>query len=78
MLVEAYENEHDPIDESGTPQEVVDFMLEQRGMTRAELALLLGGRSRVSEFFSRNRPLSIAQIKKLRDALGVPPDLLIE
>ena len=78
ILVEAYETEHDPIDESGTPQDVVDFMLEQRDMTRAQLAPLLGGRSRVSEFFSKKRPLSIAQIRKLRDALGIPPDLLIE
>jgi HTH-type transcriptional regulator / antitoxin HigA len=77
VLVEAYEDEHDPIDESGTPQEVVDFMLEQRGMTRAQLAPLLGGRSRVSEFFSKKRPLSVAQIKKLRDALGIPADLLL-
>lgn len=78
ILVEAYETEHDPIDESGTPQDVVDFMLEQRDMTRAQLAPLLGGRSRVSEFFGKKRLLSIAQIKKLRDALGIPPDLLIE
>jgi HTH-type transcriptional regulator / antitoxin HigA len=72
VLVEAYENEHDPIDESGTPQEVVDFVLEQRGMTRVQLAPLLGGRSRVTAFFGDRRPLSLAQIKNLRSALGIP------
>lgn len=78
VLVKAYEDEHDPIDETGTPQSVVSFMLEQTGRTRAELAPLMGGRARVSEFFSGKRRLSIEQIRKLRDALGIPADLLID
>lgn len=79
VLVQAYEDEHDPLDDAqdGTPQSVVDFMLEQRGMTRAELAPLMGGRARVSEFFAGKRRLSIEQIRRLRDALGVPADLLL-
>jgi HTH-type transcriptional regulator/antitoxin HigA len=77
VLVEAYEDEHDPIDETGTPQSVVSFMLEQSGMTKADLAPLMGGRGRVSEFFAGKRRLSVAQIKKLRKTLGIPADLLI-
>lgn len=77
VLVQAYEDEHDPLDESGTPQSAVDFMLEQRGMTRADLARLMGGRARVSEFFAGKRRLSIPQVKALRDELGIPADLLI-
>jgi HTH-type transcriptional regulator / antitoxin HigA len=77
VLVEAYEDAHHPIDETGTPQSVVEFMLEQRGMTRSDLALAMGGRARVSEFFAGKRRLSIEQIKSLRDALGIPADLLI-
>ena len=78
VLVAAYEDAHDPIDERGTPQSVIDFMLEQRGMTRAELAELMGGRARVSEFFAGKRRLSITQIQRLREKLGIPADLLIE
>jgi HTH-type transcriptional regulator / antitoxin HigA len=79
VLVEAYEDEHDPIDESsGTPQGVVAFMLEQRGMTRADLAPLMGGKARVSEFFARKRRLSVDQVRALRSKLGIPADLLIE
>ena len=78
VLVEAYENEHDPIDETGSPQSVVDFMLEQAGLTRANLAPWMGGRARVSEFFAGKRRLSIAQIKTLRDNLGIPADLLVD
>jgi HTH-type transcriptional regulator / antitoxin HigA len=77
VLVEAYEDEHDPIDETGTPQTVVEFMLEQAGMTRADLAPMMGGRARVSEFFAGKRRLSIEQIKRLRERLGIPADLLI-
>jgi len=77
VLVQAYEDEHEPIEEGGTPQSVVTFMLEQKGMPKTALAPLMGGRARVSEFFAGKRRLSIAQIKKLRDALGIPADLLI-
>ena len=78
VLVADYEDRHDPLDERGTPQSVVDFMLDQRGMTRADLSPLIGGRGRVSEFFAGKRRLSIAQIQSLKEALGIPADLLIE
>lgn len=78
VLVEAYEDEHDPITESGgTPQSVVAFMLEQKGLTRADLHMLMGGKGRVSEFFAGKRALSVAQIRTLHKELGIPADLLI-
>ena len=78
VLVEAYETDHNPIDErKGSPQSVVAFMLEQKGMTRADLHALMGGKARVSEFFAKKRRLSIEQVRALRDKLGIPADLLI-
>ncbi|HEX8432995.1 MAG TPA: helix-turn-helix domain-containing protein [Longimicrobium sp.] len=78
LLVEVYEAKHDPIDLSDlTPRDMVDFMLEQKGMDRADLAEIMGGRSRVSEFFSGKRDLSKAQIEALRDRLGIPADMLM-
>ena len=77
VLVADYEDRHEPFDDRGTPQSIVDFMLEQRGMTRAELAPLMGGRARVSEFFAGKRRLSIPQVQRLREVLGIPADLLI-
>lgn len=53
------------------------FMLGQRGMTRAELAPLMGGRSRVSEFFSNKAALSPTQVRALSKELRIPADLLI-
>lgn len=78
LLVESYEAEHNPIDDSDlTPQVIVDFMLSQRGMQRSDLAELMGGRSRVSDFFSGKRDLSKSQISALRNNLGIPADLLL-
>ena len=78
VLVEDYERRNDPIDDSDlTPQDVVDFVLEQRAMSRSDLAEWMGGRSRVSEFFSGKRALSRSQIEALRSHLGIPADLLI-
>lgn len=80
VLIAAYEEERLPLasyEAGGTPQSVVRFMMEQRGMTRADLEPLMGGRSRVSEFLSGRRRLSIGQVRRLRDALRIPADLLI-
>lgn len=78
VLVGAYDAEHYP-DEmfATTPQAVVDFTLEQKGIGRAELADVMGGRSRVSDFFQGKRALSRGQIVALRDLLGIPADLLL-
>ncbi|HEY0024642.1 MAG TPA: helix-turn-helix domain-containing protein [Longimicrobium sp.] len=78
VLVEDYEARHDPIDDSDlTPADLVQFMAEQRGMNRAELAEIMGGRSRLSDFMSGKRDLSKGQIQALRDKLGIPADLLL-
>ena len=78
VLIGAYDDEHYPMGETSTPQTVVAFMLEQQDMTRADLAPILGGRSRVSEFFSGKRRLSVPQMQKIRDVLHIPADLLME
>lgn len=78
VLVEAYEDAHLPAYAEATPQEVVDFMLEQKGFSRDDLAQWLGSRSRTAEFFNGIRPLSIQQIGTLRAHLGIPADLLMD
>jgi HTH-type transcriptional regulator / antitoxin HigA len=79
VLMEAYDREHVRFGENDdvTPQDVVAFMLEQHGMTRRDLEPLLGGKGRVSEFLGGVRPLSMRQVKALRDAFHIPADLLI-
>lgn len=78
VLIEEYEGEHEPEDPwESSPQAAVDFMLEQNGLTRADLHDVMGGKSRVSEFFAGKRELSRDQIRGLRSLLGIPADLLI-
>lgn len=78
VLIEEYEGEHEPASGADlSPRAIVDFMLEQNGLTRADLTTVMGGKSRVSEFFSGKRDLSREQIKALREMLGIPADLLL-
>ena len=76
VLVEAYEDEEFPI-ENPSPQAVLEFLLDQRGLTRAYLVDILGSKSRVSEFFSGKRHLSLNQVRAIREEFGIPADLLI-
>src|SRR6266540_645013 len=69
ILISAYEDEHLEPAKAASPQELVRFMAEQKGVSNASLAGILGGRSRLSEFFNGTRELSTAQILRLRDAL---------
>ncbi len=76
VLVEHYEEERYPMG-TVSPQEAVLFMLEQKGMERADLDEVMGGKSRVSEFLSGKRELSKSQIEGLRRVLGIPADVLL-
>lgn len=76
VLVEHYEEERYPMD-GVAPQEAVSFMLEQKGLTRADLDEVMGGKSRVSEFYSGKRELSKSQVEVLHSMLGIPADILL-
>ena len=46
-LVDAYENEHYPMDQPD-PIEAIKFRMEQQGLTRKDLEGILGSRTRVA------------------------------
>jgi HTH-type transcriptional regulator/antitoxin HigA len=75
-LVDAYEEKHFPI-EVPSPIAVIDFMLDQKSLTRKDLEPMIGSRARVSEVMNGKRGLTIAMIQRLRDQLGISADLLI-
>jgi HTH-type transcriptional regulator / antitoxin HigA len=78
-LVEKYENEHWPIDTSRVdPIDMLTYLIEEGGHTQAELAELLGSRSRASEILSRKRALTVEMIHKLHSEWKVPAELLIK
>jgi HTH-type transcriptional regulator/antitoxin HigA len=75
-LVDAYEARHHPIDPPD-PIDAIRFRLEPMGLTRRDLAGIIGSRARISDVLNRRRPLTIAMIAKLRDRRGISADVLI-
>lgn len=76
-LIEAYEEKHHPIPPPD-PIEAIFYYLESRGLTRKDLEIYLGSRSRVSEVLNRKRALSIEMIRRLHEKLGIPAEVLIK
>lgn len=77
LLVEHYEKEHYPIDPP-TPLAMIEFIMDQRGLTNADMVQYLGSPSRVSEVLSGKRALSKTMIRKLVEGLGIPAEILLE
>ena len=74
-LVDSFEEASMPMDFPDA-QTAVEFIMEQKGFARHDLAELLG-RSRASEFMTRKRGLSMNQAKALNKEWGVPADALL-
>jgi HTH-type transcriptional regulator/antitoxin HigA len=78
-LADAYEDKRWPIDvdESFDPIDVLNHAIEEFEHTQAELAELLGSRSRASEILSRRRALTVDMIHKISKAWKISADLLV-
>jgi len=76
LLLQAYETSRWPV-AAVTPAELIRYAMEQHGLAPADMAPILGTRSRVSEILNGKRPLTLAMIRRLHDRLGLPTDLLI-
>jgi HTH-type transcriptional regulator / antitoxin HigA len=77
ILIGQYESEHFPID-LPDPIDAIKFRMEQLGYTQADLAKVIGLKSRASEILSRKRKLSLDMIRQLHDKLHIPTDVLIQ
>ena len=77
ILIEKYENEHFPID-FPDPIEAIKFRMEQLGYNQAELAEIVGLKSRASEILNKKRKLSLDMIRQLHESLKIPTDVLIQ
>jgi HTH-type transcriptional regulator/antitoxin HigA len=76
-LVEAYEAKNFPIPEPDDPVQVLEYYMESRGLSRADLMAYLGSKERVSEVLNRKRGLSLEMIRRLHNGLGIPADLIM-
>ena len=78
-LVVAYEEKHWPPEPEtlSDPVEIILAHIDVTGRTQADLATLLGSRSRASEILNRRRALTLEMIHKLNTEWGIPAELLI-
>lgn len=76
LLIEAYERDHAPIPPPD-PIDAIRFRMEQRNLTAADLAALLGVEERRVRGILQGRPLSLQMVRLLADHLGIPADVLI-
>lgn len=75
-LVEAYEEANHPLPPSD-PISAIEFMMEQRGLTRRDLEPMIGSRARVAEILNRRRALTLPMIRRLSEGLGIPAEILV-
>ncbi len=76
-LVEAYEKTRWPRRVPNLP-DLLAYLMDQDGVSRADLVPLLGTPSRVSEILGGKRELSMSMVKRLRDRFHVSADVLME
>ena len=76
-LVERYEDIHHPIP-APTPIAAIEFMMDQRGLTRRDLIPFIGSASKVSEVLSGKRDITMAMARALHKHLGIPAEVLLQ
>lgn len=77
LLCAQYEREAFPID-APSAMDAIHFRMEQGGYTQADLANVLGSRSRASEIMTgKAKSLSVTQIRRLHAAWHIPAEVLI-
>jgi HTH-type transcriptional regulator/antitoxin HigA len=75
-LIAAYEETKWPRRTAGTA-EIVRYLMDQHGLSRADMVPILGTASRVSEVLRGKKGLSMTMVQRLRARFRVPADVLL-
>ena len=75
-LIAAYEEAKWPR-RPPSPAEIVRYLMDQHGLTRADMVPILGTASRVSEVLQGKKGLSMTMVQRLRARFRVPAELLL-
>lgn len=75
-LIEAYEQKDHSI-ASPDPIAFIEYIMENRGLTRKDLEPYIGPRGLVSDILNRVRPLSLEMIRRLSAGLNISAEVLI-
>lgn len=76
VLVDNFEKNAYPLPKA-SPQEMIEYLMEEKGYTKKDLEKELGAPSRVSEFFSGKRKLTLTMIRNLHNNWGIPLEVLV-
>ncbi len=76
-LIGEYENRTVDIGETD-PVGVIEFMLDQRGLTVNDLIPIIGSREKISKLLAGKRKITKRQAEALHELLRVPMDLLLQ
>ncbi|MDZ4740927.1 MAG: XRE family transcriptional regulator [Alphaproteobacteria bacterium] len=75
-LIAAYEDGKWPR-RAPSPADIVRYLMDQHGLTRADMVPILGTPSRVSEVLQGKKRLSMTMVQRLRARFRVPAELLL-
>lgn len=59
------------------PLSAIRFRMEEQGLRQKDLAVILGGKNRVSEVLSGKRALTLGMVRSLSETLHIPAELLV-
>ncbi|MGC2719848.1 MAG: hypothetical protein WA209_09680, partial [Candidatus Acidiferrales bacterium] len=76
LLVERYEETHYPIPAADAVS-VVRFLLKQQGLSQRDLIPEFGSESAVSMFLTKQRNLTLAQVRKLSARFKLSADIFV-
>jgi HTH-type transcriptional regulator/antitoxin HigA len=77
IVIKDYEDRHF-VFEAPDPIEAIQYRMEQQGLTKKDLAKILGYKSRVSDIFSGRRKLTLEMVRNLHEKLNIPLASLIK
>lgn len=77
ILIEAYEDEHYPI-EAPDPVTAIVAHMEMAGLKQSDLAEVFGSKSRASEILNRKRALTMEMAHALFERWHIPAEVLIK
>ncbi len=79
LLVEAYDSEHHALDKNHhDPLTMLKYLMQESGMTQADLGRLLGNRALASLVLNGHRQLSKTHIRALASHFKVSPALFFQ
>lgn len=76
LFLRDYEERNIEVPEA-EPSAVLQFLMEQHNLRRADLAKILGSRSNVKKILSGEREINARQARALAERFGVSPALFI-